>query len=225
MATLDSSEANILDAETINWRAIVYPILVILLLIVGGFSFYYYQQNQRDLAEAHARAAMLNATTPEQLIKVADDFPGTDTATLALLSAADKSFDKRDYASAAKDYQRILSTAGTAPQLNDSAQVGLASALESDGKLDEAINAYLEVARRGAKTPYAPYAFSSAARLYEQKGDKDAERKILTEASALDSDSGFTQMAKAKLKDLNSAAQAPLIPATPPAPASPAPAH
>jgi predicted negative regulator of RcsB-dependent stress response len=210
MAILDSSEANIFEAETINWRLIVYPLLAVVILLVGGLGYYYYQQNQRDTQEARAREALLDAKTPADWVKVADDFPGTDTATLALLKAANQSFDQRDYASAITDYQRIVNTAGTVPVLSDSAQVGLASSLEASGKVDDAIQAYLVVARRGDKTPYAPYAYSSAARLYDQKGDKATERQILTEAAGLDPDSGFVAQAKAKLKELNAGAQPPV---------------
>src|SRR5271163_961612 len=108
MATLESDDSNILDAETTNWRLIVYPILAALVIVVGGFGYYYYLQNQRDQLETTARAALVEAKTPEDLVKVADQFPNTDQATLALLNAADASFAKRDYAAAIQDYQRII---------------------------------------------------------------------------------------------------------------------
>jgi tetratricopeptide (TPR) repeat protein len=225
MATLDSSEANIFEAETINWRLIVYPLLAVLVLLVGGFSYYYYQQTQRDTLEAQARQVMLKAKTAEEFVKVADQFPDTDTAKLALLKAADLSFNKPDYMAAIADYQRILNGGASTRQLNDSAQVGLAATLEASGKIDDAIQAYLVEARLGNKSPYAPYAYFSASRLYEQKGDKETQRKILNEATGLDPDSAFVQQAKEKLKELNAAATPPLTQPVPaPAPAATAPA-
>jgi predicted negative regulator of RcsB-dependent stress response len=221
MATLESDDSNILDAETINWRLVIYPVLAVLVVLVGGFGYYYYLQNQREQLEATARAAMVQAKTPEELAKVADRFPHTDHATLALLSAADASFAKRDYATATADYQRIIQTTATEPELRDSAQLGLASSLEASGKADDAINAYLEVARRAAKSAYAPFAYIAAARLYDERGDKDNERKILTEAASLDSDSPFVKQAQLKLKEIAAATQPPL---TVPVPATPAPA-
>src|SRR5882724_10009066 len=100
MATLESDDSNILDAETINWRLVVYPILAALVVLVGGFGYYYYLQNQREQLEASARDALVQAKTPEELVKVADQFPGTNQGTLALLGAADGSLAKRDYAAA-----------------------------------------------------------------------------------------------------------------------------
>jgi len=218
MATLQSDEANILDTETINWRLVVYPILVALVVAVGGFGYYYYLLDQREQLEDSARAALLQATTPEDLVKVADQFPKADQGTLALLNAADDSFAKQDYAAAMADYQRIIQTVTTDPELRDSAQLGLASSLEASGKTDDAINAYLEVAQRGAKSPYAAFAYNAVARLYDERGDKDKEREILTEAASLDPVSPFVKQAQLKLKEMAEAEQPPLsvtLPATP----------
>ena len=223
MATLASEDSNILDVETTNWRLVVYPILAALVVVVGGLGYYYYLQDQREQLEASARAALLEAKTPEELVKVADQFPGADQATLALLSAADGSFAKRDYAAAIQDYQRIIQTVTTDPELRDSAQLGLASSLEANGKIDDAINACLEVARRGAKSPYAPFAYNAAARLCEESGDKDKEREILTEAASLDPDSPFVKQAQFQLKQMAAAEEPPLTVPVPPAP-EPAPA-
>lgn len=221
MATLQSDEANILDAETINWRLVVYPILAALVVAVGGFGYYYYLQDQREQLEVSARAALVQAATPEELVKVADRFPKADQATLALLGAADASFAKQDYTAAMTDYQRIIQTSTTDPELRDSAQLGIASSLEAGGKTDDAINAYLEVAQRGDKSPYAPFAYDTVARLYDERGDKDKEREILTETAGLDPDSPFVKQAQFKLKEMAAAAQPP--PTVPP-PATPAPA-
>jgi hypothetical protein len=201
MATLESSDSNILDGEEVNWRLIVYPILAATLLIAGGVFYYYYEQDQRNLLEAKAREAMLKATTPDDLIAVANKFPNTDQATLALLSAAKISFANRDFDAAVKDYQRIASSPGVVEELRDSAQLGLASSLEAGAKLDDAINAYLAVAQKGDKSPYAPFAYFAAARIYEQRGDRDNEHKILIEASSLDPESQFVKDAQNQLKE------------------------
>jgi predicted negative regulator of RcsB-dependent stress response len=234
MATLETNEANILDAETINWRLIVYPLLLVLIIVAGGFGYYYYQQSQRDELEAKARAALVEAKTPDEMAKVADQYPHTDQATLALLSAADASFTKHDYASTIQVYQQIISNTATDPELRETAQLGLASAFEATKKIDDAIKAYLEVASLGAQSPHAPFAYSAIARLYEEKGDKDNERKTLTQAASLDPDSPFVKEAQFKLKEMsapppmtvpNPAAPAPaaaVTPAPPSAPAAPA---
>jgi predicted negative regulator of RcsB-dependent stress response len=214
MATLESDDSNIFDAETGNWQLIVFPILAIVVVIAGVVGYYYYQQSRRDQLETNARAALVDAKTPGDFIKVADQFPGADQSTLALLSAANASFDQRDYAGAIASYQRIIASSTTDPELRDAAQVGLASAQEATGKDDDAIATYLLVAREGAKSPYAPYAYNSVTLLYDQRGEKDNERKILTEAAALDSDSPFVKQAQEKLKALTTPPITVPVPAT-----------
>lgn len=215
MATLESDDSNILDAQTINWRLVVYPLVAAVVLVLGGFGYYYYLQSQRDILETQGHDALVQAKTPEDLAKVADQFPGTHQATLALSSAANNLFAKKDYAGAIKDYQRIIDTADTSAELRDSAQLGLASTLEADGKGDDAIKAYLAVAHRGKESPYAPFAYHAAAEIYDQQGNKEKERDVLMQAVSLGTDSPFLKQAEAKLKAL-----APPVPVvnTPPAP-------
>lgn len=202
MATLESDDSNIIDGESINLRLVVYPILAVLILVVGGFGYYYYHQYQRNILEAEARAALLQAKSPEALEAMADKYPGTDEATLALLSAAEFSYGKLDYAAAIKNYKRVIDSSSTAPLLRDSATLGLASSLDASGKVDDAIAAYLDLARRGNKTPYAPFAYNAAAQIYAQRNDSENERKILVEEAALDSNSVFVKQAQARLKEL-----------------------
>lgn len=208
MATLDTEDGNILDAEAVNWRRIVYPVAGLVIVLLGGLSIYYYQQNQRDQMELEARQAIFEAKTPEALRAVADQYPKTAQADFALIDAANLSLAQRDYAGAIQDYRRISDNPRGDAMLRDSAQVGLASALEANGKLDDAIAAYLTVAQRGKASPYAPFAYTSAARLYQQKGDKKNEREMLNEAVALGGDSPFIKEAQYQLKMMEPASTA-----------------
>ena len=220
MATLESDEANIFDAETVNWQVVVIPILIAVLVALGGLGSYYYQQSQRDELENTARTALVAAKTPEEYLKVADQFPNADQSTLAIFSAANAAFNKRDFAGAITSYKRILSGTTATPELRDSAQLGLASALEATDKTDDAIVSYLVVANEGAKSPFAPFAFNAVALIYDQRGDKDNERKTLTQAASLDPDSPFVKQAQFKLKELTTPPITVPVPATTPAAAT-----
>jgi tetratricopeptide (TPR) repeat protein len=221
MATLQTDEANIIDAEAFNWRLIVYPVLVVLIVGVGALGYYYYQQSQRDTAEAQARAALIQAKTPQDFLKVAADFPDTDQALLATLRAADASYDKQDYQGALDAYGKVLAMAGLGDEWHDTALLGTASAYEAMNNTDKAISAYLTVARRGLQSPFASYAYVCAARIYDQRGDKDNERQMLQAAAGLDPNSTFTRMAVEQFKQLQ-----PTVPNPNPAPsANPAPTN
>jgi hypothetical protein len=207
MATLESDDSNILDAETINWRLVVYPVVAAVVLILGGFGYYYYLQSQREQRENEAHEAILQAKTPEQFVKVADQFPKTDQAILALLSAGKDSFGKKDYEAAIKVYRRVTDTPEVDKVLRDSAQLGLASSLEASGNAEDAINAYLVVAHRGNDSPYAPFAYHAVTAIYEQRNDKANEQNILTETVSLGTDSPFVKAAQQRLKVLDAEKQ------------------
>jgi predicted negative regulator of RcsB-dependent stress response len=205
MATLESDERNIVEADEVNWRMIVYPILAVAIVAVGGFGIYSYQLHQREEAEMQARGALAAAKTPAEMVKVADDYPHTTQAAVALLSAADAAFAGNDYPGAMKDYQRVTDAAATPVELRESAQLGLASAEEAGGKSDEAIQSYLEVARKGAQSPFAPAAYYQAARICESNKNPSAERQILQDAVRLGGDSAFVKQAGIMLKALQAA--------------------
>jgi tetratricopeptide (TPR) repeat protein len=218
MSTLQTDEPNIIDAEEVNWRWIVYPLLLVLLVVAGGFGVYFYLQSAQDAAEAEARAALVKATTPADFLKVAEQYPKTDQAMLALFSAANASFDQRDFDGAKAAYQKVIDNPVLTAQWRDSASLGLASCDEAKGDGDKAISEYLEVARRGDASPFAAYAYNAVARIYDARGDKKTETDILQQAAGLDPNSPSAQIAQQRLKTL--------MPQQPPAfpPANPAPA-
>jgi len=202
MASLESDERNIIEAEEINWRLIVYPILVLAVVLLGGFGIYYYQLNQREQAEEQAAAALAIAKAPDDMVKVADQFPDTTQASVALMRAADLSFKQKDYAGALKDYQRVIDAKQTPVELHDSAQLGLASAQEASGKADDAIQTYLAVAHKGNHSPFAPVAFHQVAAIYASRQDKTNETQILQQTVRLGGDSPFVKEAADRLKEL-----------------------
>jgi tetratricopeptide (TPR) repeat protein len=223
MATLQTDEANIIDAEAVNWRLIVYPLILVLIVVLSGFGIYYYQQNAQDAAEAEARAALLKATTPAEFLKVAEQYPKTDQAMLAIFSAANASFDQRDYDGAQGDYHKIVDNVALSTQWHDSASLGSASCDEAKGDTDKAIAGYLEVARRGDASPFAGYAYNCVARIYDQRGDQQTEREILQQAADLDPGAPSTRIAQNRLKQLSPQAPAMSFPVTAPNASVPAP--
>ncbi len=98
------------------------------------------------------------------------------------------------------------------------------STQEAANKLDDAINTYLTEAHLGKTSPYAPYADSSAARLYEQKGDKEDQLKTLSDllGAGFDANSPFVQQAQAEMKQLT--APPPTVVPVPASALAPAPA-
>jgi predicted negative regulator of RcsB-dependent stress response len=206
----DFYDANIIEREALSWRLVAYPVIGIALVALVAFGIYSYHENALLEAEAQAQIAMSAAKTPEALNQVADQFPKTTQATLALLDAGNLSFTAKDYDAAAKSYQRIINSSDSDPQLADSARLGLASTDEAAGKPDDALTQYLTVAHRGTASPYAPFAYSAAAMIYHARNDRDHERETLTELAGLGGDSPFVHQAEMQLRAFDSAATAPV---------------
>jgi predicted negative regulator of RcsB-dependent stress response len=205
MATLESDERNIVEADEVNWRMIVYPIVLVIVVLLGGFGYYYYQLNQREQEETQARTALVAAKTPADMMKVADGFPKTTQAAVALMNAADASFTTKDYPGALKAYQRVTSASDTPAELRDSAQLGVASVQEASGKAEDAVQSYLQVAHKGSASPFAPAAYYQVARIYDARKDIPAEKSVLQQAVQLGGDSVFVKQAAILLKSLQAA--------------------
>jgi tetratricopeptide (TPR) repeat protein len=197
MSILMNDDRNIIEADSLNWRLIVYPIVFVALALLTGFGIYYYQLNQRELQETQAREALALAKTPEQMVKVADQYPRTIQASVALLSAGDASFTARDYTGAAQDYQRVASAKKAPPELRDSARIGLGASLEAAGKSEDAIRTYLEIAQKRNHSPFSPAAYYAVAQIYASRQD---EQRTLEQTVQLGSDSPFVKDAATQLK-------------------------
>jgi predicted negative regulator of RcsB-dependent stress response len=206
MASLESDERNIIEAEEINWRLIVFPILILAVIVLGGFALYYYHLNQQEQAEQSAATALSSAKTPADIEKVADQYGDTTQASVGLMRAADLSFTAKDYAGALKDYQRVIDSKESPAEMRDSAQLGVASAQEASGKADDAIQTYLAVAHKGNHSPFAPVAYHQLAAIYASRQDKANETQILQQAVQLGGDSPFVKEAADRLKELAPAA-------------------
>jgi len=215
MASLASDERNIIEAEDFNWRLVVYPILAIVALLLIGFGIYYYQLNQREQAEEAAAAALTTAKTPTDIVKVADTYPATTQAAVALMKAADLSVTAKDFDSAKKDYQRVLDSKQAPAELRDSAQLGLAAVQEANGDFDNAIQSYLAIAQKGGASPFAPVAYHQVAAIYASRQDKVHEEQILQQAVRLGGDSPFVKAAADRLKALTPQTAAPATNAAP----------
>jgi predicted negative regulator of RcsB-dependent stress response len=202
MASLEPDERNIVEAEEINWRLVVYPILAVVVAVVAGFGIYYHQVVARENSEQAAAAALDAARTPTDIAAVVAGYPGTTQASIGLMRAANLSFAEKDYDTAAKNYQRVIDSSESPPELRDSAELGLASVQEANGNGDDAIKSYLEVAQKGSASPFAPVAYHQVAAIYASRKDAVHEEQILQQAVRLGGESPFVKEAQDRLKEL-----------------------
>ena len=202
MAGTEFDERNIIEGDPVNWRMIVYPLLAGLVVLLGGLGIYYYQLNQREQAEEQAAAALGAAKTADDMAKVADQYPHTVQAGVALMRAADLFYNQDQFDAALKDYQRVTGLKEAPPELRDSAQLGIAATQAAVGQGDAAIQSYLTVAHKGSRSPFSPAAFHQAAQIFADRQDKTSEAQVLQQAVQLGGDSPFVKDAADQLKAL-----------------------
>ncbi|MCH9655372.1 MAG: tetratricopeptide repeat protein [Planctomycetes bacterium] len=126
----------------------------ILFVVVIGYLTWSSNQEKRD-AEGWTRLAASNST--EDFENVVDEFPGTQVADWALIHAAesqlqsgirnsfsDRSAGDRDLKDAKENFQKLLESSTTLPEIRERALFGMARTEEStsDGDLKNSIDLY-----------------------------------------------------------------------------------
>jgi len=150
---------------------------LIAVVVVGvGLAFYFVHQGQVQDDANNALSKLLVRTspntpepTPENFMKVANDFPNTDAGKRALLLAASALFTEGKYDEARGYFQRFLQEHADSPFAGQAA-LGIAASMEAQGKLEDAINAYRNAADRYQTPNVAPQAKMAMARLYQSQG-------------------------------------------------------
>lgn len=168
-----------------NARTVIYGAVAIV-AVLGGILYYQVYKSQR--AERAATAFLnLQSTLPSdtagvirQLTTFAGNYEGTSESAEARILAAQLWLDKGD---ANRAVAAVRPAADGGSTVRDQARMTLAAALSAAGKQQEALDTYLDVAKR-AKLAYLKLdALTAAATLREQandwKGAADLYRQAL----------------------------------------------
>jgi TolA-binding protein len=161
-----------------NARAAVIAAAIIIVAIIA-ISFYSWRLGQREIEAGNALSRMLlagNGQTADACLKVAADFLGTKAGQRALLQGAAALFAADRYADAQVQFQKFLDTYSDSP-LAPEAQLGVATSLDAQGKLDLAAGAYQNVINRSSAANVTAAARLGLAQIQEQQGKPaDAQR-------------------------------------------------
>lgn len=161
--------------KQIAWGAVV--VLVVALAITAVIL----QKNaKRDeaneaLSKLTTHTGNAPAVTPENLLKVYSDYPGTDAGSRALLLAATALFDSGKYQEAEAQFQKFVQSYGDSEFVGQ-AMLGVAASLDAQGKTNDAIAAYQRVIQRRPNDNVVPQAKFALGRLYEAQGKWDEAR-------------------------------------------------
>jgi predicted negative regulator of RcsB-dependent stress response len=150
---------------------------IALVVVFFGWFFFAKQKEQAEITAGQDytvfQTSQAEGITPKQAadgyLKIGAQYAGTKAGQRAWLQAGVVLFSGGNYADALAVFQNFLkSEAGST--LAPAARLGVASCLEAQGKLDEAVTAYRAVATGQNDTPEAMVAKFSQGRVLELQG-------------------------------------------------------
>jgi len=156
---------------------------VVILIVVGVVvSFVVWRNEQRRIQAGAALSAVMmdaGATGPkaDALLKVANDFSGTEAGARALLGAADQLFAEGKVADAQGAFEKFSTEYADSPLLSQ-ARLGVAVCLSAQGKSAEATTALKEIVDRFPGQSAATPAKFYLAGYYEEQGKAEMARDL-----------------------------------------------
>jgi TolA-binding protein len=170
-----------------NKKQLLWGLAALVVLGIGiAFWLAHQSETQNDANDALSKltsrglSAATPAATPEALLKVAADYPGTEAGQRALLLSAGDLFTAGKYDEAQGQFQKFLQQYSGSP-FTAQAALGVAACYDAQGKTNDAISGYQGVADRYQGQNVAPQAKLALARLLEGQGKFKEARASLEE--------------------------------------------
>lgn len=179
--------------ELVSWvqhnKGVVSGLIIFLFLLGGGFSAYiYYQQRQAEQASSaylHALKGIEGLTrnaenaqkfqdAEKQLAEIAASHSHKGVGTLADLYAAHLALENNEAAVSRERYQNVVSALHKDSDLYPIALIGLAYALEREGKADESLKQFATLIDQKVSSG-RDLALWEAARLSKDKNPEQAK--------------------------------------------------
>ena len=175
-------------------KIIIYSSIVIVAVL--GFALY---EISHQRAMAGARLALSTASSEDEYRDLIQKFPGTAAAGDASLLLAEKLRDDKKYDDAIATLQAMIDHQPNHP-LIDGAWLSLAATYNVQGKLDQALDTYKQVATKFADRASAPQALYAVAEILKSQGKLDDAKIAYENVNSQYHDSLFAQEALEKLQ-------------------------
>ncbi|MFQ3671660.1 MAG: tetratricopeptide repeat protein [Verrucomicrobiia bacterium] len=172
---------------------------VILILGLIGALWFWQAQESRNLA---ALELFSRAETAEAWREVADTYPGTPAAAMAILKLANQAQQEGAFDLAASTYDRFL-TAYPRHPIAPAAQFALGRSLQAAGKPAEAIPVFENIIAAKPRHPFFAGACVSLAEIHLAAGNTAAAKEILDTFFLQDIPSSYTPAARSLMAQIN----------------------
>ena len=179
------------------------------ILAVAAIIIYYYiwHQNELEVAASQALTQVLVSPPPNAgaselpgtYLQIANDFPGTEAGSRALMLAGATFFASDNYTEALNQFQKYLSANPNGP-LAATAALGVAASFDAQGDTNAAANAYKRVISGFSNDNAAAAAKFALGRIAEQRGQLTEAEKYYEDVarnnlnSTLGSEAGLRVM-------------------------------
>jgi len=189
-----------------NLKQIAYAGGAVAILVF--FYFYYgYSQTRKEVTAGQALSQVMvtGGASPQAdaYLKVAADYPGTVAGQRALLEAAAALFTSAKYPEAQAQFQKFLDTYPDPDNFfTPDALLGVAAALDAQGKTDLAISAYQKAAAQSGNVSVTASAKFAIARIYDAQGKTAEAVKLYEEIARAYPNSSFSNEAGLRAMEL-----------------------
>jgi predicted negative regulator of RcsB-dependent stress response len=192
-----------------NKKQLLWGLIAVAVIgVIVAFWLAHKNETQNDANYALSRLTnRMSPTTPEatpdDLLKLAADYPGTDAAQRAQLLAASDLFVQGKYDVAQGQFQKFIQDHNSSPLVSEAA-LGIAACQDAQGKTAEAYSSYDSVANRYPGQPVVAQAKLAMARLLEAQGKFKEARTTLEDLSHTMA-GAMSSEAMVRLQELNAA--------------------
>jgi predicted negative regulator of RcsB-dependent stress response len=169
-------------------REYAFPVLVgilLALLVLGGVQLY--QAHKRSVAERSSQL-LSRARSAQELRELANLYPATPAAPIALLTLAAQHYRTGEYEQAQQIYRQFAQQYPDHP-MKDMAEYGMISCMEASGLTEQALDAYTAFVSRSPAHFLAPQATFGRGRCLTQLGRLTEARAVYEDFIAAHPDS------------------------------------
>jgi predicted negative regulator of RcsB-dependent stress response len=210
-----------------NKRQLMFGTVAVAVIgLIAGIYVWRQNETQVDASQALSKVASIayvsgtQAGMTEALLKVANDYAGTEAARRAVLMAAGNYFADGNYKDAQTQFEKFLRDYRDSAFAGQ-ALLGVAACKDAQGKVEDAVAAYKDIADHHSADSVAPQARFALGRLYEQQKKPELARELYQQVAQMDPNGSIGSEAGMRLAELYSKNPS-LIPAKVPAMARPA---
>jgi predicted negative regulator of RcsB-dependent stress response len=198
-----------LSNRTLNWTKENYKTVIggvsgIIIVLSAYFGYTVYRNNQENVAHEKYFSSQEQgdkAQKLKQLEGVIKGYPGTQGASMAMVSAGNDFYQNKDYAKAIASYQMALDKGNFPQEIVTLIRENLAYAFEEKGDYPSAIKTYTEIAQ-GKGAFQKEEALISLARVYQKLGKKDEAKKAYQDFIKAYPNSAYANLVRDKISKL-----------------------